>query len=908
MALAAFVALVTLLTGARLAADTLSGTVKDSSGAVVPGAKIEISGATLKAPLALTSGADGKFSAPDLAAGTYTVRVTKDGFDASSTTVEVKGAADVAVNLTIAAQQTTVNVTGARSGLANSNSIYHALRDVGLADSYSAENATLPLDVGTFQFMHGTFTPLAPVNGFITGIVFVGQGHFTLKPVGAIDINELKRRAQSDTVQQDFSEVVFRFSPKMFTVFSGKFGPKTATPPEVAAALEHFRQKVRDRHEIPVGLTQAMFEGETMDNVDADELAAVMNPQHPQFVNCYIRGAQHHDLRFFVRTRVGAFPQLNSPEEVGLVNFNGDELDDGVWYSNHLQSEIQAHTANSLEERRIFSAHKYTMEVVVAKNNHLFTRAVISYSPLLPGERVMKFALLPNLRVTRVQGDDGKDIEFIQEDRKHDGSFYAILDKAGDVGSTHTIAVEYAGDKVLYDAGNGSYYVSARDSWYPNVGGGGFGEKSLYDITFKVAHGNTVIGVGDLKDSGTEAGFAVTRWVTPVPVSVAGFNIGQYTRSEYPDDVTHYKLAGYYLSELPENIPRSSVLQSMSPKSMTQYVLDQTRAQMQICTQFYGRGPYETVNITEQPNMEFGQSWPTLVYLPITAYFDSTQRWMAFGSINDGLTGFVREVTPHEVAHQWFGHGATPATYHDDWLSEGLAEFSAGLFMQYSQPKWQHDYTEFWERQKRRILESKNYGASNDAGPIWLGRRLMSPKNEGAYDDVIYAKGAFVMAMLRSILYNDHPTDPKANRDQVFTDVMHEYMAEHATHPASTESFRAIVNKHVPKNIDLQQNGRLDWFFAEWVYGTAVPKYEFHYEVTPNTGDGGGFRIHATITQSGVDDHFAMFVPVFVDWGEGMRRVGQIPVAGNNSHSTDIVIDKQPKKVAINIYKDILER
>lgn len=665
---------------------------------------------------------------------------------------------------------------------------------------------------------------------------------------------------------------------------------------------------MRDRHEIPVGLTQGIFEGETMDNVDADELAAVLNPQHPQFVNCYIRGAQHHDLRFFIRTRVGALPQLDSSEEVGLVNFNGEELDDGVWYSNHLQSEIQAHTASSLEDRRIFSAHKYTMEVVVAKNNHLFTRAVISYSPLLPGERVMKFALLPNLRVARVTGDDGKDIEFVQEDRKHDGSFYAILEKAYDVGSMHTIAVEYAGDKVLYDAGNGSYYVSARDSWYPNLGGGGFGEKSLYDITYKVAHGNTVIGVGDLKDSGTEAGFAVTRWVTPVPVSVAGFNIGQYTRSDYADDITHYKIGGYYLADIPGNIPRSSVLQNMSPKTMNQYVLDQTRAQMQICTQFYGKGPYETVNITEQPNMNFGQSWPTLVYLPIMAYFDSTQRWMAFGSINDSLSGFVREVTPHEVAHQWFGHGATPASYHDEWLSEGFAEFSAGLFLQYSQPKWQHDYTEFWERQKRRVLESKNYGASNDAGPIWLGLRLMSPKNEQAYNDVVYAKGAFVLGMLRSLLYDDHPTDPKANRDQVFTDVMHEYMAEHATHPASTESFRAIVNKHVPKNLDLQQNGRLDWFFAEWVYGTAVPKYEFHYEVTPNTSGSGGFRVHATITQSAVDDHFAMFVPVFVDWGEGMRRIGQIPVAGNNSHSVDFLLDKQPKKVAINIYKDILER
>jgi hypothetical protein len=895
-----------LVCAVRLAADTLSGTVKDPSGAVVVGASVAIEGASLKQPIALASDATGKFSAPNLAPGNYTLHVEKAGFAPFTTTVDVRGAADVAVNLTIASEQATVTVTEKASALANSNATYRALRDDGLGESRNVENFTLPIDVGTFTFIRGTFTALAPVKGFVTGMVFVGQGHFVLKPVGTIDINELRRRTQSDTVQQDFSEVVFRFSPKMYPMFAGGFGSAAQTPPEAAAALDHYKHKVRDRHEIPIGITQEMFEGETMDNVDADVLAAVLNAQHPAFMNAYIRGAQHHDLRFFVRNRVGALAQLDTPEEVGLVNFNGDEFDDGVWYSNHLQTELQAHTASSLEDKRLFNAQKYRMEVVVAKNNHLFTRATITYSPLLPGERVMKFALLPNLRVTRVTGDDGKDLEFIQEDRHHDGSFYAILPQAYDVGSTHTITVEYAGDKVLYDAGNGSYYVGARDSWYPNLSNGGYGQKSMFDITFKVAHGNVVIGVGNLTDSGTEEGFSVTRWVTPVPVSVAGFNIGQYMRSDYPDDITHYKIAGYYFQEMPANIPQSSILARTSTKKMTEYVLDQTRAQMQICTQFYGKGPYDTVNITEQPNMNFGQSWPTLVYLPIMAYFDSTQRWEAFGSIHDSLSGFVQEVTPHEVAHQWFGHGATPATYHDVWLSEGFAEYSAGLFLQYSQKKWEHDYTEFWERQKRRVLEKKNWGASNDAGPLWLGIRLVSPKSDEAYQDLVYAKGAFVLAMLRSILYNDHPEDPKANRDQVFMDVMHDYMAEHAGHPASTESFRVVVNRHTPKNLDIQGNGRLDWFFAEWVYGTAVPKYEFKYDVQP--ADGGRFRVRVTVTQSEVDDHFAMFLPIFADWGEGMRRVGQIGVAGNSTRSIDILIDKQPKKIALNYYKDILER
>ena len=76
----------------------------------------------------------------------------------------------------------------------------------------------------------------------------------------------------------------------------------------------------------------------------------------------------------------------------------------------------------------------------------------------------MKFGLLPTLRVTRVTDQTGQDLHFVQENRKEDGSFYAILNEVPAMGQERAISVEYVGDKVLANAGNGSYYVSARDS------------------------------------------------------------------------------------------------------------------------------------------------------------------------------------------------------------------------------------------------------------------------------------------------------------------------------------------------------------------------------------------------------------------------------------------------------------
>jgi hypothetical protein len=63
-----------------------------------------------------------------------------------------------------------------------------------------------------------------------------------------------------------------------------------------------------------------------------------------------------------------------------------------------------------------------------------------------------------------------------------------------------------------------------------------------------------------------------------------------------------------------------------------------------------------------------------------------------------------------------------------------------------------------------------------------------------------------------------------------------------------------------------------------------------------------------TLTQSEVDEHFAMLVPVFVDFGKGMGRIGQIGIIGNTTREVDVPLPAQPKKVALNAFKEVLER
>ena len=885
---------------AVLHAQTISGVIQDPSGAVIVGAKIEITGGGLVQPIVLVSDGVGKFVSPDLKPASYSVRVTREGFEPLSKTVDVQASVPLQLTLTIAKPQVNISVAGKSLAFANSDPVYRQLRDIGLGQTFRFDNFTLVCDAATFQFQKGTLTFLSPVNGLVTGAIFIGEGHFNLKPATPLDTREITRRTGAAEANEDFTEAVFRFTSDARLNFLRGIGQQTEPASAASVVLDHWRERMRQRHEVPLGFTENLLHGDTMDNVDADLLAAIYNPSHPVFFNAYLHGRKHKDLRFFLRTRVGAIPQLDSPEEVALINYDPEGMEDGVWYLSHLKSEYSNHTASSQEDRRLFATHGYKIETVIARNNHLFSIATIRFSSLVAGERVLKFGLLPNLRVSRVTDEQGQDLYFIQESRKEDGSFYVILPQAAPLGQQQSINVEYAGDKVLEQAGEGSFYVSARTSWYPNLNG--FGEHALYDLTFKVPRKYKVISVGKLEAESVDQDLAVSRWVTPIPVAVAGFNYGEYQKLDLPDDITHYDISGYYLSELPSNLRNQRALQSMAPRAMTKYALEQTRAQLQLCTYYFGKSPYDQIYVTEQPNFNFGQSWPNLIYLPISAYTDSTQRWMLFGSINNKFTGFVQEVTPHEVAHQWWGHTVSWASYHDQWLSEGFAEFSAGLFLQQAVGgDWRKDYIEFWERLRQRILEKNNFGISpNDAGPLWMGERLVSPRTESAYQNVTYPKGAYVLQMMRSMMYDVQ------DKDKAFISMMHDFVDAHRDRPASTESFKAIAEKHMTKMMDMERNGKLDWFFDEWVYGTQVPRYHFEYQLAP--AEKGQVKLHMTITQSEVDEHFAMPVPVFADFGKGMIRIGQVGIAGNTTRNLDIMLPSQPKKVALNYYKEILER
>jgi aminopeptidase N len=325
-----------------------------------------------------------------------------------------------------------------------------------------------------------------------------------------------------------------------------------------------------------------------------------------------------------------------------------------------------------------------------------------------------------------------------------------------------------------------------------------------------------------------------------------------------------------------------------------------TQNALRVYDNFFGKLPYSHLAMTQQPAGNFGQAWPTLVYMPYTAFLDSTTRKELMGARGASDT-FWQYVGAHEISHQWWGHVVGWTSFREQWMSEGFAEFSASLYVQ--QMKNLPAFIEFWENQRKLIIEASPLTKGRKpytVGPVTLGYRLNSSKTGNAARALIYPKGAYILHMIRMMMYDKRAADG----DERFKKMMHEFITTYYNQEASTEDFKKIVTKHMTKEMDLAENGRMDWFFDQWVYGTEVPAYAFDYSVGSASGK---TALSGRITQSGVSDNFRMLVPVWVDFGKGWVRLGSATLVGNSSVDlTNIPLPQSPKRVALCALNDVL--
>jgi hypothetical protein len=440
-------------------------------------------------------------------------------------------------------------------------------------------------------------------------------------------------------------------------------------------------------------------------------------------------------------------------------------------------------------------------------------------------------------------------------------------------------------------------------------------------MLFHVPRGLEVVATGTRVNESSDSRTTTSEWKTDTPVPVVGFSLGDFAMKEdtvpvkpeesltidayantrppdqYSDEKLHDQMPHYRATD-DSDFGRYQT-GSIDTAKMLPVQLSEARAAAQIYTDYFGAIPFARIALTQQFACNYGQSWPMLVYLPICSFLDQTQQ-IALGIQPWDI--YWMAVTPHEVSHQWWGNTVGFRSYRDQWMSEGFAQESASIFLQLTRPK-PDDFLHFWQVERRLLSERNSFGFRPiDVGPVTMGLRLNSPQTGwDVYQNLIYPKGAFILHMIRMMMWSPKEGDAR------FKATMHDFVSIYQLQAATTEDFKAIVEKHMSPGMDLEGNHRMDWFFREYVYGTDLPAYHFEGDATPN---GDGWSVHFRLTQSGVGATFANSVPIYLELADGkIMRLGQIAIHGQKTVEQTVPLPKLPsaiKKVSINYYYDVL--
>jgi hypothetical protein len=762
---------------------------------------------------------------------------------------------------------------------ANSNSTYQQLRRIGLSgEAVSVSDFILRRDAGVFTFKTGTFYFTAPVEGKITGAVFLGQGEFALNPPLSYERVSLSRITKEPTMTERFETVVLRFTDDTAAEIkaAGKPGTSSGNPASALNdSLEASRHKLHH-------------------NLDARILQDVLSPSPGGLFVAFIHGQKYNSKLLYQIDPHGA--GFVAPEEISLLTY--DDNNSGIWAAFHYTREYQSRTARGTEENAAIDVQHQALDTRIERNGNLHGKAATTFAAQSDGVRVVPFELFGKLRVQQVTDELGQPLHFIQEDKNDDPDFWVILPKALARGEKYTIKTMYDGKEAVLDEGNGNYDLVARASWYP---AGRFGDYADYDMTFAVPKQMRMVATGTQVKQYIEGSENITVWKSDAPQAVAGFNFGMFKLQEAKVDKWNYAVESYANEMLPSDFDAiKDQVSGMNTVGMMKKPLAEAQIALDLYTQYFGPMAYKRVAMTQQGPCNFGQSWPELVYLPICSFFDDTVKHQLLGTID--MRGYWRVVAPHEIAHQWWGHTVGWGSYRDQWMSEGFADFSASLFIQsvWKDPK---QFTNFWKEERELITEKNRFGFRPvDVGPVIMGYRLGNSKvGQEIPRRLIYTKGAFILHMIRMMMWD------KQKGDAAFQQFMMDFVKTYTNKAASTEDFKAVLEKHMTPVLDQEGNGSMDWFFNEYVYGTALPSYNLTSSFIPNAD---GFLMKVKLTQSEVNDRFVMPVPVYVELADGrVASLGRITMRGNNSVEQEVPLKglkTAPKRAMINYYADVL--
>ena len=173
------------------------------------------------------------------------------------------------------------------------------------------------------------------------------------------------------------------------------------------------------------------------------------------------------------------------------------------------------------------------------------------------------------------------------------------------------------------------------------------------------------------------------------------------------------------------------------------------------------------------------------------------------------LNGYPLFFLAHEVAHQWWGQAIGWNNYHEQWLSEGLAQYFAAVYAG-------HDRGPDTERALFMQMRESAMNLSRH-GPVHMGYRLGHVQGDSRiFRGLVYNKSAVVMLMLRGLV------GPEA-----FNRGIQRFYRTHRFQKAGTDDVRNAFEAETSRPL-----GR---FFDQWIHGFLLPEVRLTWRMADST-------------------------------------------------------------------------
>ena len=772
--------------------------------------------------------------------------------------------------------------------------LYLQLASVGLdpARVFRVRGASLDRSAIHITLEDGTIAFTKDVLGRVTGAFFEGEGEVLLAPPSNVERRSMSLFTGMAILEERFSTAYFRFNdntaselqpgfraPEQAEEFAARWDAtaRNLAPEDAMRLLASFSEM------LPVG-------GETVSN---DSAAAKHIDPDDHLMHARLQGNKLGVFDLFFDSTADEQVEAGQTKTAENGNVYYD-----VWTSFSinqavprpvLQKDIPQTLPKETESRqnRIL-VHSYVIDARVKPPKELDAEVKLQLDTVRGGSRFLIFELSRFLHTQTVEAD-GREVEFIQNPaiegtqlaRSANDLVAVILPAPARTGQKIGLRFVYSGE-VLAEAGKGLLYVGARGEWYPNRGLG----MADFDLTFRYPSGWTLLATGKPVPASAQSAMReqtepqntadeqVGRWVSERPIPLAGFNLGKYVRAETKAgkvSVETYATIGVERgfpapvpspvqpdvpSRRPGIIPETPITPAApSPAHNAMAVAEAAAQAIDYYAARFGPFPYSQLDLTQMPGRE-SQGWPGLVFLSSYAFLNRDDR----ENLHMNAAGVLIEqlVPAHETAHQWWGDLVTWSTYHDQWFSEGLANYCSLMMLEEKNPAGFKLVMEKY----RRELADKN----QDAGPVTLGERLLSSQFPQGYEAISYGRATWLFHMLRSMLQDGTEDDGNKepnhlDAEEPFVRSLHKIRERYEGKSITTRELFEVFAEDLPPSLRYEGKSSLDWFLSGWINGTSLPRLEL--QGVKFTAKANATVVTGVIRQKDAPEDLVTSVPIY---------------------------------------------